>query len=61
MGIGPGNSAFDRVAKYHNDTDPCQYSGKDKDYELPDYCRVYRSKNVYYVKDVNGKTLYKIQ
>jgi lysozyme len=28
FGIGPGNSAFDKIAKFHDDTDPCQYSGK---------------------------------
>ena len=60
FGIGPGNSAFDKVAKFHDDTDPCQYSGKKQNYVLPEYCFANRGKTVKYIKDVNGKTIYMV-
>jgi len=58
FGIGPGNSAFDKVAKFHDDTDPCQYSGKKQNYVLPDFCGT--SKKSTTVKNINGKTIYVI-
>jgi hypothetical protein len=54
FGIGPGNSAFDKVAKFHDDTDPCQYSGKKQNYVLPEFCG--SSKPYKRITDVNGHT-----
>lgn len=46
FGIGPGNSAFDSVADYHDKNDPCQFKGKEQGYELPYYCGASKGKVV---------------
>lgn len=40
FGFGPGNSAFDAIAEYHDTRDPCQRTGKEAGYRLPSFCRV---------------------
>lgn len=47
FGIGPGNSAFDTVAKYHNDNDPCILTGKPEGTTRPDYCGSSRTISIY--------------
>jgi hypothetical protein len=46
----------------HYDTmDPCQYHGKPAGYKLADFCFANKGKTVYRVRDMNGKTIYKVQ
>jgi pyrimidine deaminase RibD-like protein len=61
FGFGPGNSAFEMVANHYDTMDPCQHYGKPDGYKLADFCFSNRGKTVYSVKDVNNKTIYKIQ
>jgi len=60
-GIGPGNKAFDAYGNHFNEMDPCQFHGKPEGYKLADFCFANKGKTVYYVKDVNGLTVYKVQ
>jgi hypothetical protein len=61
FGFGPGNSAFDTVANYHDAMDPCQLKGKEQGYTYPDFCFANAGKRVYSVKDANNKLIYKVQ
>jgi hypothetical protein len=38
LGFGPGNPAFESVANFHDNRDPCQHKGKAVGYQLPVYC-----------------------
>jgi hypothetical protein len=58
FGFGPGNSQFDTIANYHDNTDPCQHKGKIEGYQLPDYCFKGQHKRVQYVYDKQGKIVY---
>jgi hypothetical protein len=49
------------VGDYYDNRDPCQYKGKPDNYKLADFCGASRNKKTYTVKDVNGKTVYRIQ
>ena len=60
-GFGPGNKAFDAMGDHYDTMDPCQFHGKPEGYKLADFCFANRSKTVYHVKDINGKTIYKVQ
>jgi len=61
LGFGPGSSAFEAVANHYDSRDPCQYKGKPEGYKLADFCGANRNKQTYTVKDVSGKTVYRIQ
>ena len=59
FGFGPGNSAFDKIADYHDNTDPCQFKGKPEGYKLPSFCGASsKPQNVY---SPNGKLLYVVK
>ena len=55
LGFGPGNPAFEQVARHYDTTDACQYKGKPLNYELPYYCGHKSTK--YRITDRNGHTL----
>ena len=59
--IGPGNKLFDAYGNHFNEMDPCQYHGKPAGYKLADFCFANKGKTVYHVRDMNGKTIYKVQ
>ena len=61
LGFGPGNSAFEAMGDHYDTMDPCQYHGKPAGYKLADFCFANKGKTVYRVKDMNGKTIYKVQ
>ena len=61
LGFGPGNKLFDAMGDHYDTMDPCQTTGKPAGYKLADFCFTNRNKQVYQVKDINGKLIYKIQ
>jgi hypothetical protein len=46
LGFGPGNPAFESVAAFHDNRDPCQFTGKAAGYQLPSYCGASKGKVV---------------
>lgn len=55
LGFGPGNAAFDLMAKHYDEKDPCQYKGKPQGYTLPNFCGA-NGKNIAVTH--NGQTKY---
>lgn len=60
-GCATDKTMLERVGDHYNSRDPCQYVGKPENYKLADFCGASRNKQTYTVKDVSGKTVYRIQ
>lgn len=51
-GFGPGNSAFDRIAKHYNDNDPCILAGKPEGTTRPNFCGASAGKSISITKSI---------
>lgn len=60
-GCATNKTMLELVGDHYNSRDPCQFKGKPEGYKLADFCGASRNKQTYIVKDISGKTVYKVQ